>query len=66
MKKFFEDYKNLCKQTGQFYKDHWFGTIVICTVSGVVSFGTVYAINKIIEKKEEKEYEKMLEKYENL
>ena len=32
MKKFFEDYKNLVKQSGRFYKEHWFGTAMITAV----------------------------------
>ena len=39
MKGFFKDYKELCDMTGQFYKQHWFGTIVmsVATVKGVKS-----------------------------
>lgn len=29
MKKFFKDYGELCKSTGRFYKNHWFGTIIM-------------------------------------
>lgn len=36
-KKFFEDYKELCKQSGQFYKDHWLGTLVFTTVGTALS-----------------------------
>lgn len=36
-KKFFEDYKELCKHSGQFYKDHWLGTLVFTTVGMVLS-----------------------------
>ena len=28
MKTFFKDYGQLVKQTGAFYKKHWFGTII--------------------------------------
>ena len=36
MNKFFKDYVDLCKQTGNFYKDHWKGAIVMnVVVSGV-------------------------------
>ena len=28
MKKFFGDYKDLCKETGKFYKNHWKGLIL--------------------------------------
>ena len=36
-KKFFEDYKELCKHSGQFYKDHWLVTLVFTTVGMVLS-----------------------------
>lgn len=29
MKKFFEDYTGLCKETGKFYKNHWKGCVVM-------------------------------------
>lgn len=29
MKKFFGDYKDLCKETGKFYKNHWKGMILM-------------------------------------
>ena len=29
MKKFWKDYADLCKESGKFYKDHWFGVIVL-------------------------------------
>lgn len=38
MKEFFKDYGELCKETGRFYKKHWFGTIVlngVCVVVGL-------------------------------
>lgn len=37
MKTFFKDYGELSKQTGNFYKKHWLGTIVLTLVSCVVS-----------------------------
>lgn len=40
MKTFFKDYGQLCKQTGQFYKKHWLGTIVM----NVVVCGVVIAV----------------------
>lgn len=33
MKTFFKDYGDLCKATGQFYKKHWLGTIVMNVVA---------------------------------
>ena len=32
MKAFFEDYWDLCKQSGDFYKKHWKGTLVLNAV----------------------------------
>lgn len=32
MRKFFEDYGKLCKESGNFYKQHWLGTIVMQVV----------------------------------
>lgn len=29
MKKFWKDYADLCKASGKFYKEHWFGCIVL-------------------------------------
>ena len=29
MKAFFKDYWDLCKQSGDFYKKHWKGTLVL-------------------------------------
>lgn len=37
MKRFFKDYGELCKTTGNFYKKHWLGTIVMnVVVSGAM------------------------------
>ena len=33
MKKFWNDYVGLCKASGNFYKKHWFGVIVMEAVS---------------------------------
>lgn len=33
MKKFWNDYVGLCKESGNFYKKHWFGVIVMEVVS---------------------------------
>ncbi len=40
MRKFFEDYGKLCKESGNFYKQHWLGTIVM----QVVGSATITAI----------------------
>ena len=32
MKAFFKDYWDLCKQSGDFYKKHWKGTLVLDAV----------------------------------
>ena len=32
MKAFFKDYWELCKQSGDFYKKHWKGTLVLNAV----------------------------------
>ena len=37
MNKFFKDYVALCEQTGNFYKDHWKGVIVVNVVVGGVT-----------------------------
>lgn len=33
MRKFWSDYGKLCKESGTFYKEHWFGIIVLNIVS---------------------------------
>lgn len=35
MKQFIKDYKELCGATGNFYKKHWFG----CILMNLVTFG---------------------------
>lgn len=32
MKKYFKDYGHLCKETGEFYKKHWLGTLLFTVV----------------------------------
>ena len=32
MKKFWKDYVDLCKESGNFYKKHWLGVIVLNAV----------------------------------
>lgn len=51
MKTFFEDYKELCKHSGQFYKKHWRGALAITLISGVLS-ATPFIIQMVKEKKE--------------
>lgn len=43
MKTFVKDYVGLCKETGKFYKKHWFGVIVLNVVTFV---GTMAYYNK--------------------
>lgn len=42
MKKFFEDYKGLCKETGRFYKEHWKGCLVMNAVVLVAEGGFIF------------------------
>lgn len=37
MKTFIKDYRELCKATGRFYKNHWKGVIVMNLVSGAAT-----------------------------
>ena len=39
MKEFMKDYKELCKQTGVFYKKHWKGTIILNAAIIAAEFG---------------------------
>lgn len=59
MKKYFEDYKDLCKHYGKFYKDHWFGSLMFTTIGLGLMFAPI-AIKSI---KEHKEFEKLKESY---
>lgn len=56
MKKFFKDYKDLCKHSGRFYKDHWLGTAIYMAVAFGLSFAPL-AIWKIKSNKELREVE---------
>ena len=56
MKKFFEDYKDLCKHSGRFYKNHWLGTVVVTAVGLGLSF-TPLVIWKIKQDRELREIE---------
>lgn len=38
MKDFIKDYGKLSKETGQFYKKHWLGTIIVNVVVGLVMY----------------------------
>lgn len=38
MKNFWRDYAELCKLSGQFYKKHWFGVIILSVLVGLVEF----------------------------
>ena len=53
MKTFVKDYVDLCKESGKFYKKHWFGVIVMNVVApaGVLAY---YGRDEIKEKLEEK------------
>lgn len=57
MKKFFEDYKDLCKHSGGFYKDHWLGTLIVTTVGLGLSLAPI-AIYTIKENRELKKLQK--------
>jgi len=54
MKKYFKDYKALCKHCGKFYKDHWFGSLMFTTIG----FGLLIAPIAIKSIKDHKEFEK--------
>lgn len=43
MKTFFRDYKELCKHSNRFYKDHWLGTIVMNVAGAAVGLAIVAA-----------------------
>lgn len=40
MKKFFEDYMDLCKHSCRFMKEHWMGYLVFC--AGVAAAELIY------------------------
>lgn len=56
MKEFWEDYKDLCKQTGQFYKKHWKGLLavnaVIAVAEGLYFKHQIDSFNKRLEDSE--------------
>lgn len=49
MRKFWSDYGKLCKDSGKFYKEHWFGVIVLNLVS-IVLFFSPTIVSRIKEK----------------
>lgn len=55
MKKFFEDYKDLCKHSGRFYKEHWLGTAIVTAIGVAISFAPL----AILEIKEHVEMKKL-------
>lgn len=54
MKKFFKDWLEISKQTGIFYKNHWFGTLVFefVTVFGILA--AMVGVDKLKEKIQER------------
>lgn len=56
MKKFMKDYAELCKDTGRFYKKHWFGLIVMNTA--VIGAELAYFNRDRIKEKFEKRFHK--------
>lgn len=57
MKNFWKDYWNLCKESGKFYKKHWFGIIIYELVAFLAIFAGLNAWKKISEKKLKKDNE---------
>lgn len=56
MKKFVKDYANLCKVTGQFYKEHWFGVTVMNVL--VTAAGMAYICKDSIKRELENKFGK--------
>ena len=53
MKTFFEDYWDLCKESGNFYKKHWKGTLLLNAV--IIAGEAVYIYrDKILDAVKEK------------
>ena len=53
MAKFWKDYAHLCKESGEFYKKHWLGVIVLNVVivgGELVYFGRDQIKSKLKEK----------------
>ena len=62
MKKFWKDYAHLCKESGKFYKEHWFGVIVfeVVTIAGTFAWlGRDEIKNQIKEKFSKEEVEEL-------
>lgn len=59
MKKFWEDYKVLCEQTGEFYVEHWKGIVVL----NAALVGVGIAVGYLADLKFQKDLEKMEAKY---
>lgn len=59
MKSYFEDYKDLCNHSKQFYKDHWLGTLVITAVGTAMTFAPIVipVIKEKIENRKAKKIE---------
>ena len=57
MKNLWKDYWNLCKESGKFYKKHWFGIIIYELVAFLAIFAGLNAWEKISEKKLKKDNE---------
>lgn len=57
MKKFWKDYADLCKESGNFCKKHWFGVIVLNAVliAGEFAWWNRDEIKDYVESKIEKE-----------
>lgn len=53
MKKFWKDYVKLCKDSGNFYKKHWFGVLVMNVIATAGIFAW-YGRDSIKDKLEEK------------
>ena len=63
MKTFFKDYWKLCKQSGEFYKKHWLGTIVFTGIVTCVTYAPFIIKGKKDQKKFEEELNKELDNY---
>ena len=57
MRKFWNDYVGLCKESGNFYKKHWLGVIVLNAViiAGEFAWGKTDEIKDYVKSKIKKE-----------
>ena len=62
MKKFFNDYFELCKASQNFYKEHMLGTVISSVTAGVATFLLMGGATAIKEISEERKELKQLEK----